>query len=113
MATLATSVLVEDIALILSRGYIYVVTDPLFLGLARIFIPPSFRLPLIFYWAIGLWLIAIFITLATPFGRAIYAIGGNLYGAKLAGINIKQGQNPNIHAISTLCEDRWSTLHGP
>ncbi len=90
MATLATSVLVEGIALILSRGYIYVVTDPLFLGLARTFIPPGFGLPSIFYWAIGLWLIAIFITLATPFGRAIYAIGGNLYGAKLAGININK-----------------------
>ena len=88
MATLATSVLVEGIALILSRGYIYVITDPTFLGLTRTFIPPQIGLPSIFYWAIAFWAIAVFLTLSTPFGRAIYAIGGNIHGAKLAGINI-------------------------
>jgi len=47
-------------------------------------------LPAIFYWSILFWIIGVFITLATPFGRAIYAIGGNLAGARLAGINISK-----------------------
>jgi len=35
-------------------------------------------------------MVGIFITLATPFGRKIYAIGGNLVGARFAGINLSK-----------------------
>jgi erythritol transport system permease protein len=38
---------------------------------------------------IGLALIAIFITLKTPFGRQVYAIGGNSRAAQLSGVRVK------------------------
>ncbi len=42
-------------------------------------------------WIMGfLALIAIFITLKTPFGRQIYAIGGNERAAELSGVRVKQ-----------------------
>ncbi|MBM3709815.1 MAG: ABC transporter permease, partial [Actinobacteria bacterium] len=44
--------------------------------------------PSIFYWAIGVCIICTLIALITPFGRRIYAIGGNPIGAVLSGINL-------------------------
>ncbi|MEM1947624.1 MAG: ABC transporter permease [Candidatus Caldarchaeum sp.] len=85
MATLATSMVAEGIAQVISGGYTRIITDPAFRALSTTMI---FGLPSIFYWAIGIWAVVVFLTLATPFGRAIYAVGGNLVGARLAGINI-------------------------
>jgi len=90
MATLATSFIAEGLAQIISGGYTRIITDPNFWALSITFIPPGYGLPSILYWAILLWGLAIFITLATPFGRSIYAIGGNLIGAKLVGINVSK-----------------------
>lgn len=88
MATLATSFIAEGLAQIISGGYTRIVQDRAFWAISITFIPARFGLPSIFYWAIALWVIGIFITLVTPFGRALYGIGGNLAGARLAGINI-------------------------
>ncbi|MEM2178868.1 MAG: ABC transporter permease [Candidatus Methanomethylicia archaeon] len=88
MVTLATSFVAEGLAQIISGGYTRILMDPAFWAISITFIPAGFGLPSIFYWAIILWIIGIIITLITPFGRAIYAIGGNIVGAKLAGINI-------------------------
>ena len=86
MATLATSMVAEGAAQVISGGYTRMITDPAFRSLSTTMIA---GLPSIFYWAIAIWLISIFLTFATPFGRAIYAVGGNLVGARLAGINVK------------------------
>lgn len=85
MATLATSMVAEGLAQIISGGYTRIITDPSFRAISTSMI---FGLPSIFYWGLGLWLVAVFLTMVTPFGRAIYAIGGNLVGSSLAGINI-------------------------
>jgi len=86
MATLATSMIAEGAAQVISGGYTRMITDPAFRALSTTMIA---GLPSIFYWAIAIWLISIFLTFLTPFGRAIYAVGGNLVGARLAGINVK------------------------
>ncbi len=86
MATLATSMVAEGMAQVISGGYTRMITDPAFRAISTTMIA---GLPSIFYWSIAIWLISIFITMATPYGRAIYAIGGNLVGARLAGINIR------------------------
>lgn len=88
MATLATGIIAEGIAQLISGGYIRVIVDPNFIALATATIPPGIGLPAIFYWAIALWAIGIFITLGTPFGRKIYAIGSNIEGARLAGVKL-------------------------
>jgi len=90
MATLATSFVAEGLAQVISRGYTRIVLDPSFWAISITFIPPEYGLPAIFYWSLLFWAVGIFITLATPFGRKIYAIGGNLVGARLAGINLSK-----------------------
>jgi ribose transport system permease protein/putative xylitol transport system permease protein len=87
MATLATSMVAEGLAQIISGGYTRMITDPAFRAISTTMI---FGLPAIFYWSVVLWLVAVLITMVTPFGRAIYAIGGNLVGANLAGINVSR-----------------------
>jgi len=85
MATLATGTVVEGAAQIISGGYTRIITDQAFRAVSTTMI---FGLPSIFYWGITVWLITIFVTMATPFGRQIYAVGSNLVGARLAGINL-------------------------
>lgn len=85
MATLGVSVVVEGIALYLSKGFLHLISDASFRALATTFIA---GLPSIFYWAMGIWILSTFIALFTPFGRRIYAVGGNPIGAGLSGINV-------------------------
>jgi len=85
MATLGVSVVVEGIALYLSKGFLHVINNETFRALATTFIA---GLPSIFYWAMGIWILSTFIALVTPFGRRIYAVGGNPISAGLSGINV-------------------------
>jgi ribose transport system permease protein len=85
MATLGVSVVVEGIALYLSKGFLHIINDANFRALATTFIV---GLPSIFYWAMGIWILSTFIALVTPFGRRIYAVGGNPTSAGLSGINV-------------------------
>ncbi|MGZ8550738.1 MAG: ABC transporter permease [Chitinophagaceae bacterium] len=85
MATLGVSIVVEGIVLYVSKGFLHIMNDTTFRSLAVTFIA---KLPSIFYWAIGIWLISSFIAIFTPFGRRIYAIGGNPTAAVLSGINL-------------------------
>ncbi|MDH7485087.1 MAG: ABC transporter permease [Anaerolineae bacterium] len=87
MATLGVSVVVEGAALYLSKGFLHIIYNETFRSLATTFIA---GLPSIFYWAIGIWLISTFIAIYTPFGRRTYAVGGNLIGAGLSGINVER-----------------------
>jgi len=89
MATLGVSVVVEGIALYLSKGFLHIMNDRTFRALSVTFIT---RLPSIFYWAIGIWIICTFIAIWTPFGRRIYAIGGNPIGATFSGINVERNR---------------------
>ncbi|MCS7125411.1 MAG: ABC transporter permease [Aigarchaeota archaeon] len=87
MATLATSMVAEGLAQVISGGYTRMITDPAFRAISTTMF---LGLPSIFYWAILVWLLSIFMTFTTPFGRTIYAIGGNIIGTRLAGINVKK-----------------------
>jgi len=89
MATLGVSVVVEGIALYLSKGFLHIMNDRTFRALSVTFVAD---LPSIFYWAIGVWIICTFIAIWTPFGRRIYAIGGNPIGAMLSGINVESNR---------------------
>jgi ribose transport system permease protein/putative xylitol transport system permease protein len=86
MATLGVSVVVEGIALYLSKGFLHIIYNETFRALATTFIA---GLPSIFYWAMGIWILSIFIALVTPFGRRVYAVGGNPISAGLSGINVE------------------------
>ncbi len=87
MATLGISVVVEGIALYLSKGFLHIMNDRSFRALSVTFIA---GIPSIFYWAIGVCIICTFIAIYTPFGRRIYAVGGNPIGAMLSGINMER-----------------------
>jgi len=86
MATLATSMVAEGLAQVISGGYTRMITDPAFRAISTTMI---LGLPSIFYWAIAIWAICIFLTFMTPFGRMVYAVGSNIVGARLAGINVR------------------------
>jgi ribose transport system permease protein len=85
LATLGMSLVAEGIALYMSRGFLHVIRNNQFRALSVTFLA---GLPSIFYWAIGIWLICIFIAFYTPFGRNIFAIGGNSTAASLSGIHV-------------------------
>ncbi len=87
MATLGVSIVVEGIALYLSKGFLHIMNDETFRALTTTFIA---GLPSIFYWAMGIWIISTFIAMCMPFGRRTYAVGGNLIGAGLSGINVER-----------------------
>lgn len=85
MATLAMSVVIDGVALLISSGFLFMMDDAGYRGIAVTFI---MGLPAIFYWAIGLWIIVTLVALVTPFGRRTYAIGGNPKAAALSGVNV-------------------------
>ena len=85
MATLGVSIVVEGIALYLSKGFLRIMDDRAFRSLATTFIV---GLPSVFYWGMGIWLISIFLAMGTAFGRRTYAVGGNLIGAGLSDMNV-------------------------
>lgn len=87
MATLGISIVVEGIALYLSKGFLHIMYNEAFRALATTFF---FGLPSIFYWAMGVWVLSTFVALCTPFGRCTYAIGGNLTAARLSGVNVER-----------------------
>ncbi len=89
MATLGVSIVVEGIALYLSKGFLRIMDDKAFRSLATTFIV---GLPSVFYWGMGIWLISIYLAMGTAFGRRIYAVGGNPIGAGLSGINVERNR---------------------
>lgn len=83
ISTLATFSIVRGLAFVLTNAQMNQLTHPGFLYLGRgdiASIPVPFILMLLLY------LVFIFIARRTPFGRNLYAIGGNLMAARLAGI---------------------------
>lgn len=85
MTTLGVSIVVEGIALYLSRGFLRIMHNEAFRDLATTFIG---GLPSIFYWGIGIWALSTFLALGMAFGRRTYAVGGNPEGAGLSDINV-------------------------
>lgn len=85
LATLGISIVIDGIALYMSKGFLLMMENDTFRGLSVTFIA---GLPSIFYWAIGIVILCTLIAVITPFGRRIYAIGGNASAAAHSGINV-------------------------
>ncbi len=89
MATLGISIVVDGIALLTSKGFLRMMGHEEFRSISVTFIA---GLPSIFYWSIGIWIICTLISVITPFGRRIYAIGGNPKAASLSGVNVDRNR---------------------
>lgn len=62
----------------------------------------SLNIPYSVFIMLGMAAIAMFITIKTPFGRQVYAIGGNERAAKLSGVRVKTA-TMMTYVISGLC----------
>ena len=85
LATLGISIVLDGVAWYLSKGHLQLMQNEKFRGLATTFIA---GFPSILYWGIGVCILSTFLALFTAFGRRTYAVGGNLEGAGLSGINV-------------------------
>ena len=85
IATLGISVVLDGISLLSSRGFLHLLEDERFRSISVTFIA---GLPSIFYWALAVWLLCTVLSVATPFGRRVFAIGGNPRAAALSGVNV-------------------------
>lgn len=85
MATLGVSIAVDGISMLASKGFLHIVEVESFRKISVTFIA---GLPSIFYWAIGVWLLCTVMSAVTPFGRRVFAIGGNPRAAALSGISV-------------------------
>jgi ribose transport system permease protein len=85
IATLGISVVLDGISQLSSRGFLHLLENEQFRSISVTFIA---GLPSIFYWSLAIWIICMVISLATPFGRRVYAIGGNPRAAALCSINV-------------------------
>ena len=85
IATLGVSVVLDGISQLSSKGFLHLVENESFRNLSVTFLA---GMPSIFYWALAIWLLATTVSLATPFGRRVCAIGGNARAAALSSINI-------------------------
>jgi ribose transport system permease protein/putative xylitol transport system permease protein len=85
IATLGISVVCEGISQLSSKGFLHLVENERFRSISVTFIA---GLPSIFYWSLAIWIVCTVLSAATPFGRRVYAIGGNPRAAALSSINV-------------------------
>jgi ribose transport system permease protein/putative xylitol transport system permease protein len=85
IATLGISVVCEGISQLSSKGFLHLVENERFRSISVTFLA---GLPSIFYWSLAIWIVCVVLSVATPFGRRIYAIGGNPRAAALSSINV-------------------------
>jgi ribose/xylose/arabinose/galactoside ABC-type transport system permease subunit len=85
IATLATSLIIRGLGLVLTGGLLIIVSDPKFaiLGQGRFL---GIKYP-VFIFA-GFVILTWFILSRTTFGRYVYAIGGNAEAARLSGVRV-------------------------
>jgi ribose transport system permease protein/putative xylitol transport system permease protein len=85
IATLGIAVVLDGISQLSSKGFLHLLEHERFRSLSVTFIA---GLPSIFYWALAIWLLCTVLSLTTPFGRRVFAIGGNPRAAALCSINV-------------------------
>ncbi len=85
IATLGISVVCEGISQLSSKGFLHLVENERFRSISVTFLA---GLPSIFYWSLAIWIVCMVLSAATPFGRRVYAIGGNPKAAALSSINV-------------------------
>lgn len=89
LATLGLSIVIEGIALYMSKGFLRMMENNVFRSLSVTFIA---GLPSIFYWAMAVVIVSTLVAVITPFGRRIYAIGGNPAASAHSGINVNRNR---------------------
>ncbi len=89
LATLGVSIVIEGIALYISKGFLRMMENNIFRSLSVTFIG---GLPSIFYLAMAIVIASTLTAVITPFGRRIYAIGGNPAAAAHSGINVNRNR---------------------
>ncbi|MCW3005577.1 MAG: inner-rane translocator [Solirubrobacterales bacterium] len=86
MATLASSIIIRGIALVITGGFLVSVTNRSFSTLGRGVAVLDVK------WSIVIWLVFAlacgFLLARTTFGRHVYAAGGNADAARLSGISV-------------------------
>jgi ribose transport system permease protein len=88
IATIATSSIFGGIGNIVTRGNSIPINAPGFTDIGKV---AFFKIvPLLFVVTIVIVLIHTFVLYKTRFGRSIYMIGGNMFAARLCGLNIKR-----------------------
>jgi ribose transport system permease protein len=85
IATLGISVVCDGISQLSSKGFLHLLENERFRSISVTFLA---GLPSIFYWALAIWLLCTVVSAATPFGRRVFAIGGNPRAAALSSINV-------------------------
>ena len=75
----------DGISQLSSKGFLHLLEHERFRSLSVTFIA---GLPSIFYWALAIWLLCTVLSITTPFGRRVFAIGGNPRAAALCSINV-------------------------
>jgi erythritol transport system permease protein len=94
IATLGMLYVARGSALLLSNGQIYAPLSgsPALgnTGFGTLGAGTFLRLPYPIWMMIGFTIIGIFVAQKTPFGRQVYAIGGNMRAAELSGIRVKR-----------------------
>lgn len=86
IATLATSLMVTGVAVMLSGGLLVTVADPAFSAVSRgSFL--SLTVPGVVL--IVTFLVSAFVLAKTKYGRRVYAVGGNPEAARLSGVRVK------------------------
>jgi len=85
IATLATSLVIRGLALVLTGGLLIIVSDPKFalLGQGR-FLEIKYPVFIFIAFVVVTW----FILSRTTFGRYVYAVGGNAEAARLSGVRV-------------------------
>ena len=89
IATLGTMIMVRGLAQIIlwiNNSWLWV-KDPMFMYIKTGEIG---YIPVTAFIMIALYIVAIFIMRNTPFGRKIYAVGGNIVGANLCGVPVNR-----------------------
>ncbi len=87
LVTLGISIVIDGVALYMSQGFLRMMENKVFRSLSITFIG---GLPSIFYWAMAVLIVSTLLAVITPFGRRIYAIGGNPAAAAHSGINVSK-----------------------
>ncbi len=87
LVTLATMTLIRGITYTITGGYPISGLPMSFLKLGS---GSLFGIPVSIIYMAVIYIVGIFVLTKTPFGRAIYAIGGNAESARLSGINVNK-----------------------
>lgn len=87
IATLATSLVIRGLALVMTDGRLIIVNDPRFKVLGQgTFLGVKYPVYILALWIAFTW----FLLSRTTFGRYVYAIGGNTEAARLSGIQVEK-----------------------